>query len=92
MCVATVCKTGCDVMNFEVKLIFLIKSFNLDDEKVMTKTKILENDKSFYDEIKNKFLEGKSPSLTNFLKVSQVTLLDYAKTLSQTQPTLLSFW
>ena len=33
-----VCKPGCDVMNFEVNLIFLIKSFFLHDQKVVTKT------------------------------------------------------
>ena len=38
MCIATVFKPGCDVMNFEVKFIFLIKPFFLDDQKVMTKT------------------------------------------------------
>ena len=33
MCIAIVCKPGCDVMNFEAKLIFLIKSFFLHDQK-----------------------------------------------------------
>ena len=36
--IAIVCKSGCDVMNFEVNLIFLIKSFFLYDQKVVTKT------------------------------------------------------
>ena len=31
------CKPGCDVMNFEVNLIFLINPFFLHDQKVVTK-------------------------------------------------------
>ena len=56
MCIALVCKPGCDVMNFDVNLIFLIKPFS-NDQKVVTKTKkskkssqklrYLENEKSF---------------------------------------------
>ena len=38
MRIAIVCKLGCDAMNFEVKLIFLTKSFFLHDQKVVTKT------------------------------------------------------
>ena len=38
ICIAIVCKPGCDVMNFEVKFIFLIKPFFLHDQKVVTKT------------------------------------------------------
>ena len=38
MCVAIAYKPGCDVMNFEVNLIFLIKSFFLHDQKVVTET------------------------------------------------------
>ena len=37
MCIAAVCKPGCDVMNFKVKLIFLIKLFLLHDQKIATK-------------------------------------------------------
>ena len=40
MCIAIVCKPGCDAMNFEVNPIFLIKPFFLHDQKVVTKTKI----------------------------------------------------
>ena len=40
ICIAIACKPGCDVMNFEVNLIFLIKQFFLHDQKVVTKTKI----------------------------------------------------
>ena len=44
MCIAIASKPGCDVMNFEVNLIFLIKPFSLHDRKVVKK---LENEKSF---------------------------------------------
>ena len=37
MCIAIVCKPGCDIMNFGVNLIFLIKPFFRHDP-VMTKT------------------------------------------------------
>ena len=38
MCIAIVYKPGCDVMNFEGNIIFLIKLFFLHDQKVVTKT------------------------------------------------------
>ena len=37
MSVAIVCQPGCDVTNFEIYLIFLIKPFILHDEKVKVK-------------------------------------------------------
>ena len=40
MCIAIVCKPGCDIMNPEVSLTFLIKLFFLHDQIVVTKTKI----------------------------------------------------
>ena len=42
-CIAIVCKPGCDVINFGVNLIFLIKPFSLYDQKVVTKTKMAFN-------------------------------------------------
>ena len=33
MCIAIVCYPGCDVMDFEIKLIFLIEPFFLHDQK-----------------------------------------------------------
>ena len=39
--------TGCDVINFEINLIFLIKPFFLRDQTVKTKIEYLENEKSF---------------------------------------------
>ena len=47
MCIAVICYPGCDVMDFEIKLIFLMEPFFLRDQKVMTKPKYLENEKSF---------------------------------------------
>ena len=38
MCIAIVGKPGCDVMNFEVNLIFLIKPFLLHGQKGVAKT------------------------------------------------------
>ena len=38
VCIAIAGKPGCDVMNFEVNLIFLIKSLLLHDQKIVTKT------------------------------------------------------
>ena len=47
MCVTIVCKPCSKVMNFEVKLIFLIKPLFLHDQNVVTKLKYLEDEKSF---------------------------------------------
>ena len=38
MCIAIVCYPSCDIMDFEINLIFLIEPFFLYDQKVMTKT------------------------------------------------------
>ena len=38
MCIAIVCYPCCDVMDFEINLIFLTEPFFLHDQKVMTKT------------------------------------------------------
>ena len=35
MCIAIVCKPGCEVMNLEINLIFQIKAFFLHDQKVI---------------------------------------------------------
>ena len=48
MCIVIVCKPGCDIMNFEVKLVFLIKPFFLHYQKVMTKkSNILRTKRAF---------------------------------------------
>ena len=38
MCIAIVCYPGCEVMDFEINLIILIKQFFLHAQKVKTKT------------------------------------------------------
>ena len=55
MCFAIVCLPGCDVINFEIKLIMLIKLFLYMTKKSRQKIKYLENEKSFWSEIKSIF-------------------------------------
>ena len=43
MCIAIVRKPGCDVMNFEVNLIFVIKPFSLHDQKAKEREREREN-------------------------------------------------
>ena len=45
MCIATVNFPGCDVINFEINLIFLIKPFRDMTEKSRQKFKYPENEK-----------------------------------------------
>ena len=47
MCIAIVCFPGCDVINFEVNLIFLIKPFFYMTKMSKQKFKYLENKKCF---------------------------------------------
>ena len=47
MCIAIVCYPGCDVMDFQINLIFLIEPFFLHDEKFMTKTYFSRTKKEF---------------------------------------------
>ena len=54
-CITIVCLPGCDVINFEINLIFLIKPFCYKTKKSCQKRKYLENEKSFWGEIKNIF-------------------------------------
>ena len=44
---AVICFPDCDVINFEINLIFLIKSFFYKTTKSRQKSKYLENEKSF---------------------------------------------
>ena len=46
MCIAVVCKPGCEAMNFEINLIFLIR-FPYMTKKSGQKLKYLENEKAF---------------------------------------------
>ena len=52
MCIVIVCKPGCDVIHFEISLIFLIKPLLYMNKESRQKLKYLENEKSFRDEIK----------------------------------------
>ena len=61
MCIGIVCKLCCDVMNFEVNLIFLLKLFFLHDQNVVTKTLISWERKKLLRQNKKHFL--------SFLKV-----------------------
>ena len=55
ICVAILYEPGCDVINFKSNLIFPIKPFFLHAEKVKTKIKYLENERSFSDETNSIF-------------------------------------
>ena len=47
MCIAVVCFPGCDVINFEISLIFLIKPFFYIDQKIKTKIEYLVKKRAF---------------------------------------------
>ena len=47
MCVAIVCEAGCEVINFEINLIFLIKPFVYLTKKSKQKLKYIEKEKNF---------------------------------------------
>ena len=53
--IAILRQPGCDIINFKINLIFLIKSFLYITKKTRQKLKYLENEKSFYSEIKKNF-------------------------------------
>ena len=55
MRIAIVCFPGCDVLNFEINPIFLIKPFYYLTKMLRQKFKYLENKKSFWGEIKSNF-------------------------------------
>ena len=52
MFIAIVCWSGCDVMKFEINLIFLIKSVCYVTKKSRQKFKYFENKKSFWGKLK----------------------------------------
>ena len=55
MSFAIVCFPGCDVINYEINLMFQIKAFLYVIEKSIQKFKYLENKKGFQGEIKSIF-------------------------------------
>ena len=64
MCIAIVCFPGCDVINFEINLIFLIKPFFYMIKKLRQKFKYLENEMCFQGKIKSIFHHFKVLSVT----------------------------
>ena len=55
MCVVVICFPGCDVINLEINLIFLIKPFFFMNKISRQNFKDLDNEKSFQGEIKSIF-------------------------------------
>ena len=55
MCVVVICFPGCDVINLEINLIFLIKLFFFMNKISRQNFKDLDNEKSFQGEIKSIF-------------------------------------
>ena len=53
--IAIACWPDCDAIDFEINLIFLIKPFSYTTKKSRQKFKYLENERSFYREIKSIF-------------------------------------
>ena len=70
MCVGFVCQLASEVINFETNLIFLIKPFFYTTKKSRQKVKYIDNEKRFYDEIKNIFFIFKRLSLKQFIYFS----------------------
>ena len=69
MCIAMVCEPGCDVINFEINLIFLIKSFSYMTKKSRQKREYLENetnDNGFLKIQKTLFWGHVAPILSKF--------------------------
>ena len=57
MCITIVCFTGCDVISFEINIIFLIKQVCYMTKNSRQNFKYFENEKSFGGEIKNIFYQ-----------------------------------
>ena len=57
LCIAIVCFPGCDVIRFEINLIFLIKSFYYTTKKSRQRFEYLENEKGFQGDIKSIFYQ-----------------------------------
>ena len=58
MCIAIICLSGCDVIDFEINLIFLIKLFSYMTKKSRQKFKCLENEKRWNKKHFSSFLKG----------------------------------
>ena len=47
MCIAIVCSLGCDVTDFEINIVFLIKPFSYVNKKLRKKLNILRKKRAF---------------------------------------------
>ena len=75
ICIKIVSKPGCDVINFEINLIFHIKSFCYMTKMSRQKLKYLENEKNFWSEIKSIFHHFKGLSVAkNLIKPESAPL------------------
>ena len=69
MCIPLVCQPGCDVINFEINLISLIKPLLYMTKNAKQKLKYLKNEKSFPVEKKTFFIIFKGLSVAkNYLR------------------------
>ena len=76
MCIMIVCWRGCDIIKFEINLIYLINTFCFMTKKSRQKLKYLENEKSFLGEIKSIFIIFKGLSAAkNCLRPDSVPLM-----------------
>ena len=75
MCIIMVCFPGCDVLHFEINLMFLIKPFLSMTKKSRQKFKYLKNEKSLSGEIKSIFVIFKGLSVPkNCLRLESAPL------------------
>ena len=63
MCIAIVCQPGCNVLNFEINFIFLLRPFLYMTKKSKQKLKYLQNENSLLGEIKSFFIIFKGLSV-----------------------------
>ena len=74
ICIKIICQPGCDVIKFELSLIFLIKPICYMTKKSRQKLKYLENKKSFWSEIKSLFHHFKGLSVVKIVSDLRVRL------------------
>ena len=75
MYIAIVCLPGCDVVNFEIKFIFLIKRFFYMTKNSRQKSKYFENQNKFQGQKRAFFIIFKGLSVAkNYLRPDKVPL------------------
>ena len=77
--VATVCEPGCDVIDFEIHRIYLIKLFLYMTKEPREKPRYLENEKSVEGEIKSIFIIFKGLSVAKNCLRPESALLIFLK-------------